>query len=227
MEEIKITNRNNKIKVYIDGERVYPPTKPKEYKNITLRDLLFSKIDNKYTYHGVFNTRIIESYENLVIEPGSIVYIKSDIRESFIKCYGKITAIGTKDKPIKFIGMDYGGPAIELIKSKDSHFEYCEFHSMRDLIIRKAREEYLNGIWDGRGDAPYEGGFALNCYKCKNLVVRNCKAYCIDEWSTNPIYEHKCYNTTIKNLKVYYENDEGWKFRETINESRPDKIYGP
>ena len=151
---------------------------------------------------------------------------------SFIKCYGKITAIGTEGKPIKFIGDKEGGEAIELVKSKDSHFEYCEFHNMTDIRIKEAREDYSSYKWDGRGDVPYESGFALNCYKCENLVVKNCKAYCSNKWAIDPIYEHECYNTTIENLKIYgkdnYEDDdEEYKFCRIINGLHPGKTYGP
>ena len=243
MEEVKITNKNGKVKIYVDGEKVYPPTKPKKYKDITLEDLGFTKYDNEYKYEKDIDSDnrespvIIKSNENLIIEPGSIVHMKNYYYNRiipFIKCYGKITAIGTEGKPIKFIGPHPAGGcgAIELVRNKNSHFEYCEFRNMINLVTKEAREDYLNYKWDGRGDAPFEGGFALNCYKCKNLIVKNCKAYRSRYWSTDPIYEHKCYNTTVKNLKVYdkddwKDNDEEWKLVETINGSSEGHVYDP
>ena len=244
VEEIKITDKNSKTKIYINSEKVYPPTKPKKYKDITLEDLGFTKYDNEYKYEKDIDSFdnhespiIIKSDENLIIEPGSIVHMRNYYHNQivpFIKCYGKITAVGTKNKSIKFTGPDAYDccGAIELIKSKNSHFEYCEFCNMIDLVTKRDREDYLDYRWDGRGDTPFESGFALNCYRCKNLIVKNCKAYDSYGSSTDPIYEHKCYNTTVKNLKIYrkddYEDDdEEWELKETINESSEGYVWGP
>ena len=82
MEEVKIINKDGKIKVYINDEKVYPSTKSQEYKDITLEDLGFTKYDNEYKYEKDIDSFdnhespiIIKSDENLIIEPGSIVYI--------------------------------------------------------------------------------------------------------------------------------------------------------
>lgn len=227
MEKIKITNEGNKIEIYVNEEKIYPIKKKsskkstKKYKDITLEDLGFVKDKNgKYRYPNPSDSYdehkidiIIEKDQNLIIEPGTTIKLPGYYNWEVVPpilCYGRITAVGTEDQPITFIGeCEECTSAILLIKSEGSKFEYCKFNNMNSLAIKKDRDAFMNWYWDGRGDVTdYENGFALNLHKCKNIIIKNCEGCPTHNWDSEPIYQYKCENTIIENFKVYKNDDE-------------------
>ena len=107
----------------------------------------------------VTKTLVFDKYTDVTIKPNTTFLL--DANKS-IYFYGKVTAIGTKQKPIKFIALDakkpWGLVAVQGMATEGSKFHYCEFE---------------NGSLDSRNLINYTAPF--NIHDTKNFEVKNSK----------------------------------------------------
>lgn len=142
------------------------PLKLKESLNLSneknnLNNLLFTfskkktiVLKDKINIH-----KDIEFFEEVIIQPNTIFIMDANTSIYF---YGKVTAIGTKEKPIKFIAKDpkkpWGLIAIQGKNTTGSRFEYCKFE---------------NGSLDTHNLIHYTSPF--NIHDMDWFEVRHCK----------------------------------------------------
>lgn len=108
---------------------------------------------------NITETRVYDKYTTVIIKPGTIFSMS---KNASIYFYGKINAIGTKEKPIKFIAKDkkipWGIVAVQGKSTTGSKFEYVEIE---------------NGSVDTRNLLHYTAQF--NIHDTEWFEVRHCK----------------------------------------------------
>ena len=116
----------------------------------------------KETLKGVIHvkkTLVFDKYKTIRIEPGTIFLMHKGASIFF---YGKVLALGTKEKPIKFLAENNDDPwglvAVQGKATTGSKFEYVEF---------------INGSIDTRNLIQYTAPF--NIHDTDWFEVRNCK----------------------------------------------------
>ena len=106
---------------------------------------------------SVTKTLIFDKYTSVTIKAGTTFMMDANCSLFF---YGKVEAIGTKDKPIKFIAKDKKKPwGIVVLQGQDtsnSYFDHCWFE---------------NGSVDSRNLIHYTSPF--NIHDSKNFTVKN------------------------------------------------------
>ena len=107
----------------------------------------------------VQQTLIFDKYTEVIIEPDT-TFIMDENRSIYF--YGKVAAIGTKEKPIKFMAKDktkpWGLVAVQGKSTTGSKFHFCEFE---------------NGSIDTRNLIHYTSQF--NIHDMDYFEVKNCK----------------------------------------------------
>lgn len=121
--------------------------------------------------------------DDVLIEPGTRLVFKAS---ATIKVLGKVTALGTKEKPIIFEAYDKTKPWNAFVlkdeKANGSIFKYCIFK-------------------DGSGDKGklYEYTAMLSVHNVKDLLVENCEFY--DSHKTDDMVHIVYSDATFKNTK--------------------------
>ena len=157
LENILFTNHitNEKIKISkskepfdIASSKLHPWSFIRENKTITLKGTI-----------KVNKTLIFDKHTEVIIEPNTTFIMDEN---SSIYFYGKVTAIGTKEKPIRFVAKDESKPwglvAVQGKATTGSKFHYCEFE---------------NGSIDTHNLIHYTSQF--NIHDMDWFEVRNCK----------------------------------------------------
>jgi len=178
MEKVKLINDEKGVRLYIDGEKVYPS---KSSKILTLEDYGVKK--NKKGEYCINKQIIVDKGEKLIIKPGTHIKVNDSIRTngllegSIAVDGGVIEAIGTKKEPIVFISSNNKecGNAIELRYSDNSIFKHCEFYYMIGLKQELDRWKDIFDLDDRVKQSLYGAG--LYCYRSDNLIVEDCKFY--------------------------------------------------
>ncbi len=121
--------------------------------------------------------------ENLLIKPGTKIIFDGN---STLKVLGKVTAIGTKEKPIIFEAKDktkpWGTLALKDVRANGSVFKHCIFR-------------------DGSGDKGdlYEYTAMFSVHNVKDLLVEDCEFY--DSHRTDDMVHVIYSEATFKNTK--------------------------
>jgi hypothetical protein len=107
---------------------------------------------------NITKTLVFDKYTSVIIKPNTTFILSPN---QSIYFYGKVTAIGTKEKPIKFIAKDLTKPwglvAVQGMATSNSKFHYCHFE---------------NGSVDTRNLIHYTSPF--NIHDMNNFEVKNC-----------------------------------------------------
>ncbi len=148
---------------YITGKSVVPEngviTSDAKTDSIHPWKLPDPKYQTKILEGAIDVNKTIEFNEHITIKPGTTFIMDEN---SSIYFYGKVTAIGTKEKPIKFIAKDpkkpWGLVAVQGKETTGSKFVYVEFE---------------NGSIDTQNLIHYTSPF--NIHNMDWFEVRNCK----------------------------------------------------
>ncbi len=142
-KSVRIIRANNLKKTSIHPWQLIPP---KKSIKVLEGDISVSK------------TLVFDKYTSIIIKPNTTFTMESNCSIFF---YGKVEAIGTENKPIKFIAKDKKRPwgiiTLQGQTTSNSHFEYCMFE---------------NGSVDTKNLIHYTSPF--NIHDTQNFTVKHC-----------------------------------------------------